>query len=322
MRRSCVLKTLLVGITLLVGAVCVPLIAPSATAAAPAASEPNPAEQIADPIDAPTTKPTPVLVISSYRTSPARLLVGSRFRLTLDIRNATPRRADNVVVALGNTGSGAPAESGGSGLTVLGTGNAKHLGALRSTRTESISFDVMASPTTPPGAMSVPVTISFEYDGGRHELQYTIGLVFERNAVLAVTLADIPKTALVKEPFEASFELANSSTFELPGASISVEASGASVADGQIFVGTFGAGTTESIDVSITPEKGGPLEVKLVAKYLDDFGRIKTFESTYTVEVEGQLETPDDLGTGNSEETKPQENWFIKLLKSLFGIGS
>ncbi len=282
------------------------------------------AQEIVDPTTPPVVRPAPVLVVSSYETSAKRLLVGSPFVLTLDIRNETPRRAENVVVSLAGA-SGAPPEGGGpgGGLTVLGTGNAKFLGPLRGRSEQAVTFKVVAGPGTTPGATTIPVTISFEYDGERHDLTYTIGLVLERDAVLAIAAAEIPATARVGQPFEASFELANSGGFTLTGFSLSVEATGATVTDGNMYVGAFEAASAETIDVSITPEKAGPLEVTVVAKYRDDFGREKTFRSVHTVKVEGEPKPVDGTTDGGPDaEDKETGNWLVRFIKALFGLGS
>lgn len=307
----------------LLAALCASVATPAVAApsvkdlAAGAAADPV----IPDPVDQ-APKPAPVLVISSYETSQERLTVGKAFRLTLDISNKTPRSARNVVVSLNGSGAGegAAAEGAVGGITVLGTGNAKFLGTVSGNRTEDVSFRVVAGPGTPAGALTIPVTISFEYGGERQESAYTIGLVFERDAVLSVATAEIPKTARAGEPIEASFELVNAGSFTLPGMAMSVEASSAAIEDGSLFVGAFEAGAAETIDVRITPEKAGPLEVTLVAKYRDDFGREQVFRSVHVVEVEGEPKPVP--GEDGSEEPPAKGNWFTRFFRALFGLGS
>ena len=297
------------------------------TVATPAVAAPSAKDvAAADPVmpdPAPSTpNPAPVLVISSYETSRERLTVGQAFKLTLDVSNETPRSARNVVVSLNSSGAGGggAAEGAVGGITVLGTGNAKFMGTLSGDRTESVSFRVVAGPGTSAGALTIPVTISFEYGGERQESAYTIGLVFERDAVLTLATAEIPKTARAGEPIEASFELVNAGSFTLPGLALSVEASSAAIEDGSLFVGAFEAGAAETIDVRITPEKAGPLEVALVAKYRDDFGREQVFRSVHVVEVEGEPKPAP--GENGSEEPAAKGNWFTRFFRSLFGLGS
>lgn len=269
-----------------------------------------------------TPTPAPVVVVRSYATAPERVTVGSAFDLTLALYNATGRRADNVVVSLGQAAAAAGATPAVGGLTVLGTGNAKFLGTLKGQREASVTFRVIATPGTTPGALTVPVTVSFEHQDARQEVGYTIGVLVERDAVLTLVTAELPDSAMVGQPFDASFEVGNASGFALAGVVMSVEAEGASVTDGTYFLGAMDAAATEGIDVSITPEADGPLEVAFVVKYRDDFGREQEYRETRTVSVESQPEMgPDDVTPGE-EAPEDEGNWFVRFIKALFGLGS
>lgn len=289
----------------------------------PTTTPTTPTSPIATPQETP--KPAPVIVIRSYSSSVPRLVAGNAFDLTIDLYNATPRRAENVVVSLGApaAGSGASGAATAGSLAVLGTGNAKFLGALRGQTAAAVTFQVMAGPGTTPGAMTIPVTISFEYEGVRQELDYTIGLLIERDALLSLVTAELPGSVMQGETFDASFEVGNASGFALSGVVMSVEASGATVTDSTLFLGNMEAAATEGIDVTITPEKAGQLEVVLVVTYRDDFGRSQTFRESRAVTVDSAPE-PASMGPDAKPQSEPEshENWFVAFLKALFGIGS
>lgn len=307
----------------LLAALCLPVAQPAAAASSTRGLPDAGADPVVTDPGAQTPRPAPVLVISSYETSRERLTVGKAFKLTLDISNKTARRARNVVVSLNGIGAGggaAAADGAVGGITVLGTGNAKFMGTLSGNKTEGVSFRVVAGPGTSAGALTIPVTISFEYGGERQESAYTIGLVFERDAVLSLATEEIPKTARVGEPIEASFELVNAGSFTLLGMALSIEATSAAIEDGALFVGSFEAGAAETIDVKITPEKAGPLEVSLVAKYRDDFGRERTFRSVHVVEVEGEPKPAP--GENGVKEPAAKGNLFTRFFRALFGLGS
>lgn len=269
--------------------------------------------------------PAPVVVVRSYGTSTPRLVIGTPFDLTVNVYNATGRRADNVVVSLGAAtgGSAAAGAVAGTGLTVLGTGNAKYIGLLKGQRELPVTFQVIAGPGAAPGAITVPVTVSFEHEGARQEVVYTIGLLLERDAMISLVTAELPESAMQGETFSASFELANAGAFALSGVTLSVEASGAAVTDGTYFLGAMDAATTEGLDVTITPDTPGPLEVAVILTYRDDFGRTQTFRETRTVEVEAVAEPASDAVEGEpAEDEKSEDNWFVRFIKALFGIGS
>lgn len=281
-----------------------------------------PTTPVTPPAGTPAVTPAPVIVIRSCTTAPQRVVPGAAFDLTVTVYNATGRRADNVVVALGQAAAAAGGTAAG-GLTVLGTGNAKYLGLLKGQREASVTFRVIATPGTAPGAVSVPVTVSFEHQDVRQEVAYTVGVLIERDAVLSLATAEIPETVMAGETFPASFEVANGSAFALSGVTLSVEATGATITDGSLFLGTMDAASTEGLDVSITPEKAGKLEVVLKVTYRDDYGREQTFREVRTVVVEAVPEEISDAPEGEaSEEDAEDDNWFVSFFKALFGIGS
>lgn len=318
---------------LALGLSCMLLLAPAAAMGASAGTTITPTSdggvEILVP-EVPTVaagKPAPVLVIASYKTSTKRVLIGSRFKLTLEIDNATARKADNVVVSLQSGTSPASvaeaAAGGGSGggITVVGSGNAKFLGTIKGSASDSVTFDVMVSPGTAAGTYTVPVIMAFEHNGERQEITQTIGIVVERDARFSMVLAELPDEVMAGETFDASFEVANTSGFALAAVSLSVEATDAVVADSNIFLGSFDAASSEAIDVQITAEKPGTLEVVLVVTYRDDFGKEKSFRSPYEVKVTDAPEEPAGEAEAPAEEDDGG-NWFTDFLKALFGFGS
>lgn len=283
--------------------------------AMPAASTPL-------PIDTPVAStPAPVIVVTSYSTSIDRITAGTAFELELTLHNATSRRADNVVVVLGAAGGAeAAGAAAAGGLTVLETGNAKYVGTLKGQREVSVSFRVIVGPGTTPGAVSIPVTVSFEHGGARQDVGYTVGLLVEREPVLSLVTADVPDSVMAGEAFDASFEVANASGFALSGVTLSIEASGGAVADGTVFLGSMDAATTEIIDASITADRAGEMEVSVVLAYRDDFGRPQTFRETRTITITDQPDVPEDV-PGDEAEDADEGNWFTRFFKALFGLG-
>jgi len=264
--------------------------------------------------------PIPLLIIRSFSTTPERILAGDPFALRLSILNTTARRAENVLVSVAGAET-PPAAAGAGGLAVLGTGNAKHIGALRGQRQADVTFDVVTTPGVSAGALNVPVNISFEYEGVRHEVVYTIGLIVERVPVLSLVTAEVPSKVVAGEDFTTSFELANASAFELKAAKLSVEASGASVTDGSWFIGNFAPATIESIESVVRAEEPGELEVVLVLEYRDDFGQAQSHRETRTVAVEEPVAAEEANGEGEEPGDAREENWFIAFVRAFFGLG-
>lgn len=313
---------------LMVAALTASFVAPAGAYADVPAEVPLPSDMLptADtplPVDTPiASTPAPVIMVTSYSTSVDRITPGTIFDLALTLHNATYRRADNVVVVLGSTGGTADAASAGGagGLTVLETGNAKYVGALRGEREVSVSFRVIASPGTPPGALNIPITASFEHGGTRQEVSYTVGLLIEREPALSLVTAELPESVVAGEPFMASFELANASGFALSGVALSVESTAAAVSDGTIFLGSMETATTEIIDATITAEQTGDLEVAVILTYRDDFGKQQEFRETRTVTVTAQPETTEEL-PGEMDDETDDGSWLTRFFKALFGLG-
>jgi len=322
-RRSWVARILALSVALAL------LIAPAVAVADPDSGDTT--ETVPAPIVPTTTggvaavtpTPAPVVVVRSYATTPVRVTPGTEFDLTLTLYNATSRRADNVVVSLGQSAAaGGTAAAATGGLTVLGTGNAKYLGLLKGKTEDTVTFHVIVTPGTAPGALTVPVTVSFEHQDARQEVAYTLGVLVERDAVLSLVTAELPETVMLGETFDASFEIANAGTYALSGVMLRVQAGEADVADGTYFLGTMDAATTEGLDVQITPESAGELEVVFVVSYRDDFGRPQEYRETRTVSVEDAPDPADVEEGAEAPDDESEDNWFVSFIKALFGIGS
>lgn len=281
------------------------------------AEQSRPAEAIpAEPVAA-SPQPIPLLVVRSFETNPRRVVAGQPFDLILEIHNATNRQAENILVSVGG---GAAAEAGG-GLAILGTGNAKPVSRLRGNRQVDVSFDVVTTPGTTAGALTAPVNVSFEFEGQRHEVAYTIGLIVERLPVFSLVAAEVPSNVMAGESFTASFELANVSGFALRSAKLSVEATGATVTEGSLFIGGFEDEMTESLESTIMTQEPGEVEVVLVLEYRDELGALQSWRETRTVIVEEPV-TPGDGGEAPAADAEQaDEHWLVAFFKSLFGLG-
>ncbi|MCE5203353.1 MAG: hypothetical protein LLG24_03950 [Actinomycetia bacterium] len=310
-------------------AVAILFVCPATASAAPssvtALSTPATPEALL-PVDVTPQNPAPVLVVRSYRTSPKSVLVGSGFTLSLDVFNATSRRAENVVVSVGS-GPGsidAAAQTGSGGLIVLGTGNAKYIGTLKGSKSASVSFEMMAGPGTTPGTYAIPVTVAFEYEKQRLDVSYTVGVIIEREPAFAVVTAELPASAVVGEAFDASFEVANTGGFAVSGVTLSVEASTAVVSEGSIYLGTFDPAGSEAIDVSITPKEPGTLDVVLTVRYRDDFGRARSFNAPYRVQVKASQQPDEGTSGATPDKDAPKEGptGLLGLIMAFLGLGT
>jgi hypothetical protein len=253
---------------------------------------------------APVAPANAILLISSYATSPAEVTVGSRFTLSVTVSNVTSRKAEEVVISLGEgsapaeatgeTGAGAGAAAAGSDLVVLGTGNVKYVGTVAGKKAASVSFSFIASPKASPGVYAVPVTISSRNSGEVHSSTQTIGIMLRRSPNFQVGETKIPDSAVVGEPFEATAEILNDSGFQVRGIVYSIESPALEITKGRTAVGTLETGDSESVTAQCTPRVAGDAVLTLVIAYRDDFNEVRTIRRDYPVKV-----------TERSSETTP-----------------
>jgi hypothetical protein len=301
-----------------------------------AGASPGIASAVVAPPAAPAATAAPadaVLLISSYATSPGEVTVGSRFSLSLTISNVTSRKAEEVVVSLGEgsapaDGAGASAAAGaataaGSDLVVLGTGNVKYIGAISGKKAASVTFAFIASPKAGPGVYAVPVTISSRGGGEVRSSTQTIGILVRRVPSFDVGETKIPGAATVGEPFEATAEILNDSGFQARGVVYSIEGAAFDIAKGRTAVGTLETGDSESVTAQCTPRVSGDAMLTLVIAYRDDFNEVRTIRRDYPVKVtERSSET-----TAAPEPVKPdsgQKSFFEQIgsfFMGLLGLG-
>ena len=293
--------------------------------ATPVGAAPGPLAQVVNP---PTgdntgnqsTTPDPVIIIQQVATTPQNVTVGSTFTLTLSLKNATKRTAENVYVALGQATGAASAAGGSSGLVVVGTGNVQFVGTLNSNATSKVTFQITADPSGAAGTYSIPVTVSYEYGGSRASLEQMIGLVLNRDATFSVVTAEVPEGAMIGEPFDVTIEAANQSRFTVGSVALSLEASGAEIVDDTVQVGSLEAGASDFLDATVTPRESGVLELVFVVSYRDDLDQPKEYRETFKVVVADLAEAPEEPGEG-AEEPEEERGFFERFFLSLLGLG-
>ncbi|MDO8915266.1 MAG: hypothetical protein Q7W16_04205 [Coriobacteriia bacterium] len=251
-----------------------------------------------------------VLVISSYATSPAEVTVGSRFSLSVTLTNMTSRKAEEVVVSLGEgataAATGAEAAAGaaaaaGSDLVVLGTGNVKFIGTVAGKRSASVSFSLIASPKAAPGVYSVPVTISARNAGEVRSSTQTIGILIRRSPIFEFGETSVPRKATAGEPFEATAEIVNDSGYAVRGIVYTIEGDAFDITKGRTAAGTLETGDSESVAAQCTPRVSGDATLTVVISYRDDFNEVRTLRRDYPVKV-GE---PSSEGTSAPKPVEP-----------------
>jgi hypothetical protein len=214
---------------------------------------------------------TPV-VVDSYSTDPPQLQAGSRFTLSLTLKNPGSDDAEDVVVQIGpsTTSSGWGTSDA---LVILGNGSAQYLGTISGGATNAnASFQILANPASPGGVRSVPVTITWKSNGYQHTASEVVGLLINSQVNFDTSLNAVG-AQYETMPFGVAFSIRNTTQHTIKTVGVAFSGSGAQPSQtSTITVGDLAPGASKKLLVRYA----GPLvgRAKLIANvaYTDDFG--------------------------------------------------
>ena len=217
---------------------------------------------------------TPI-VVDSYVTDPVQLQAGSRFTLSLTLKNPGGDDAQDVVVKIG------PSAENGWGsdneLVVLGGGSARYVGAIApGTTNGNASFQLMANPSVAGGVRSVPVTITWKSQGYEHTSSEVVGLLVNACVKLDTTI-EATGTQYQGQPFGTLLHVTNTASETVKSMSIVFSGSGAQPSDAtSVSVGDIAPGQTKTIPMNFTAPLVGRAKLLATISYVDDFGDVRS----------------------------------------------
>lgn len=266
-------------------------------------------------------KPEPVLVIRSFRTVPATLTVGNRFKLELVLENAVDVSAENLMVTVGavtgtaNATSTTSATPSGPDVVVLGS-NSRFVGKLAGgTKNRVVSFDLVSNPQGSPGPFTLPVTLVYDSrNGGRLTSVQSVGLQFTRTLVFDVGALTYPKTAMQGKTFNISVDVRNTNSFPINGVELSFESTGCDWVSRETSVGTLLPGGTGQLIATAIPQAPGPLLITLHITYKDDYNNLKRIDREVTVDIKAK--PVERKAVKRSAGTR-----VVLFMKALIGLG-
>ncbi len=263
-------------------------------------------------------KPEPVLVLKGFKTTPASLPVGSRFKLELLIDNVVNADADNVVVTVGVPSAG-PATSTAAAaspeVVVLGS-NTRFLGNIAGKATNrSVVFDLISNPRGGPGPYSLPVTIQMDSrNGGRISSPQSVGLTFTRTLVFDVGSLTYPREVTAGKPFRVSVAVKNTNDFPVNGVALAFDSPAVDWVSRETTVGILEPGRDATLTATGIPQAPGVLVVTMAITYKDDYNQVKEIKREVTMTVRPKP----------AEPARPQRTPGMDLLlflKALVGLG-
>jgi hypothetical protein len=309
----------------------------------------HPAVAPAGPAPTPTSTPTsvpdlrPQLVITGYTTDISVLQPGSKFNITLMVKNMGNATAKRITMIVGGGSSNVPSAGETPGpygtfaasgeftnFAPLGASNIQTIGDLAPGREISPEQSMVVNVSTNPGAYSMKVALVYVDEDGRY---------FADEQVITLLVYSLPNVdinfymevgpMLTGQTNLLPLQAINLGKKSAVLGNMKVTAEQAELMNNTVLIGTLETGGYFPLDAMITPFALGPLELLVTIDYTDDFGQSQKISKVITVEVlEGQIfEPPPYEGPGYEPEPVFQENetfWqkALRFFKGLLGLSS
>lgn len=296
--------------------------------------------------------PTPVaakpqIVVTGYKTDVDILQPGTAFDLSLDIRNMGEADANAVTMVLGGgatstgTDNGTPTAGGVSGssgdLTVfapLNSSNIVYLGDVKKDGVATINQKLIVNVTAAPGVYTLKISFVYTDSKGNNVVD---------DQVITLLVYSLPQVDVNFYRDAGEFMVGNMGVLPLQVTNLgkktsvlgnmTVTADGADVTNNVSLVGSLDPGGYYTLDTNIIPMNEGPLDIKVVINYTDDFNQARTVEKTVTINVVAApvMPTPEVvLGPDGNPiidvpvDSAPETFWqkIGRFFKGLFGLDS
>lgn len=288
----------------------------------------------------------PQLVVMGYSSDVDPLQPGSIFELKLDVKNLGTADAKGVSVVVGGgvtstNDMGTPQASGVSGASgdlatfaPLGSGNVIFVGDINKDATLSVSQKLVVNVTASPGAYSLKLSFVYtDVKGNR--------LVDDQIITLLVYSLPQVEVSFYRDAglFSAGMEnilplqVTNLGKKTCVLGNMKVTAENADVYNNVLMVGALDPGGYFTLDASLMPYQEGPLELKILINYTDDFNQPRFIEQVIPIEIQPAMELPPEMGEGGEggmpegggiAEPASETFWekIGRFFKGLFGLGS
>ena len=302
-----------------------------------------------------TALPRAQMVISGYQTDVDPLQPGSVFNITMEIQNLGGGTAQATTMVLGGGSASSPTgpdttpvpggvSGAGADTSVfapLESSNLQFLGDISPGATLTASQKLIVNVSASPGAY--PLKISFIYNDAKgNQLidDQVITLLVYQLPQVDVNFYRDPGPITAMNPNTLPIQVVNLGKKPTVLGNMTVSAENAELMNNVSLVGTLDAGGYFPLDVMLIPEVAGPMEIKIVINYTDDFNQARVIEDTIPIEVlEGAPMGPEGPGTGEPgvgpgmeglpgggiepapvEETLGQK--VVRFLLGFFGLNS
>ena len=296
----------------------------------------------------PTSSPRPQLVIQTYQSDTNPLQPGSSFNLTIDVLNLGSGDAKAVTMVLGGgvTLTGNPDDSKTSnpgGFTTvdsdlktfapLDSSNLIYLGDINQGVSVVSNNRLIVNVATEPGVY--PFKISFVYlnkEGKQMVDNQVITILIHRLPNVEVGFYRDPGVLFTGQPNILPLQITNMGKNTVVLGNFNITAADSEFSQNMAQIGSLEPGGYFTLDTTVIPMFGGPLELQVSISYTDDFNQAQVINKTLNLMVEA-IPTPEPMiGMEDSpygeemfnpiqqEETFGQK--ILRFLKGLLGLGS
>jgi hypothetical protein len=254
------------------------------------------------------------LVVEAYATDPLQLQAGSRFKLSLKIKNPGADDAEDVVVQIGPSAS--LGWGSNSELVALGSGSAKYVGTISADGSNNdAEFDLMANPASPGGMRSVAVKTTWKSKGFEHTSSEVVGLLVNSRVDLDSSLVTTG-TPVYKQAFTATFKVKNTTQTTVKDAQVAFSGDGARPSQtASTTVGDIAPGQTKTITMKYIAPLVGRAKLVATLSYADDFGDRRTAQSVGWAHVQRVAPAPADTSDSGIGHV------VMAFLAAIFGLG-
>jgi hypothetical protein len=295
----------------------------------------------------PTVQPRGQLVVSGYSSDVTPLQPGSIFNLSISITNLGTLDTRNVTMVLGggveasnnadntdkqNNNQNTVVSGSGSDLSTfapLGSSNLIYLDTIPTGQTVTTKTQMIVNVSANPGAY--PLKLSFTYLNNKGEQvvdEQVITLLVYNLPKAEIGFYKDPGTFTVGQSSSLPLQVTNMGKTSAVLGNMQVAVEGADLTGNVALVGNLEPGGYFSLDVMITPQNAGVLNVIITINYTDDFNQPKVIEKTLTINVnESEVEPSPDNGVTSPngipvEQPETIGQKLMRLIKGLLGLGS
>lgn len=285
----------------------------------------------------PKTTSRPKLVITKNTTDIDPLQPGSIFELSLNVKNLGTTDAKNVIMVLGGgattySDTGTPQPGTGADLTnfaPLGSSNIVVVGDIAKDAETTIKLKLVVNVTTVPGAYTLKTSFAFTDSSAKN---------FTDDQVITLLVYQLPQVEVnfYRDPGMMTAGMPNTLPLQVTNlgkkstvlGNMTVKIEGMDVTNNTALVGALDPGGYFTLDSEIMPVAEGPLEVKVIINYTDDFNAAREITQTLNLQVmPAPVFTPDpNMGPDGLPINQPVVETFWgkigRFFKGLFGLDS